>query len=322
MRFHRKQLLASALVLATLMVGSATQRALAGFPIGNAVTMGGEPVFWIKAEADGFSPEHRAQLSQDALDNALATAPACAPSLVTVERTNGAPTVKLNGHLVATADFGSARQENLTPNQLAEKWAENIRGFLADQQKAKSYQNSLIGFNPIQASITYVERRLFAPEGTSLPVSFEKALSSSTLKLNQIVYGTIVEDVPVGHFLIPAGSVVSGKVIETEPNRLTISFTELTTPSGRKTPINASIANTYTVASEKPHPVCTLSMPAGLKTNARVPAMVAIGAPSETVSERLAFIPGSSFEIAPGEEVTVVLNQVTPVALVERNMPM
>jgi hypothetical protein len=322
MRFCKNTLVGQAALLATLLTGLAVQKASAGFPLGNSVTMGGEPVFSIKSPAYGYTAEHRAQMAQDNLDNALATAPACSASMVKSERINGSPSLVMNGHLVATADFASADQENLTPEQLAEKWADNVRSFLADQEKSQSYRNSLIGLHPIQASIAYVERRLFAPEGTTLRVVFDRVLSSNTLRLGDVVYGTVAEDVPVGHFVIPEGSVVTGKVMELETNRKVVSFTELKTPNGTECPINASIANTYFVVSDKPHPVCTLSMPAGLNTDARVPAMIAIGAPTEKTEERLAFVPGSQFEIAPGQEVSVILNEVTPVALIDKNMAM
>ena len=319
----KNSLLAQAILLALALIGTPVQTALAGFPLGNAVTMGGEPVFWIKAPADGFSPEHRAQLAQDNLDNALATAPYCDPSLVKVERINGTVGLTFNGHLVATPDSVSANAENLTAEQLAQKWADGIKSFLADHNRSISYRDSLIGIHPIQGSVAYTERRLYAPEGTAIPVIFEQALTADTLKVGDVVRGTVSQDVPIGHFLIPTGSVVSGTVVDNGSHQMVLAFSELKTPNGTITPIRASISTTYCTTSVKPHPVCTLSMPAGLKTAARVPAMIAIGAPaSETVTEQVAFVPGSHFEIAAGREVSVILNDTTPVALVERNIAM
>lgn len=314
--------LAQALILATALIGASSQIALAGFPICNTVTMGGEPIFSIKGSADGFSPEHRAQLAQDNLDNALATAPDCDPSLAKVERINGVLCVTLDGHLIVTPDTASANAENLTSEELAQEWADSIKSFLADRNRSLSYRNSLKGIHPIQASIAYTERRLYAPEGTVLPVIFEKPLASDSLKIGDLIVGKVNDDVPLGHFVIPNGSLVSGTVVESSAGRLTISFTELKTPSGTETPINAYIVDTYCTTNIKPHPVCTLSMPAGLHTAARVPAMIAIGTPKETTTEQLVFLPGSHFEIAPGQEVSVTLNQSTPVALIERNMAM
>jgi len=322
MSFHNNTLIAQSILLAMAVIGFTAQNAFAGFPLGNAVTMGGDPVFSIKAPADGFSPEHRAQLAQDNLDNALATAPECSASLVNVERINGATSVTFNGHLVATPDAASARAENLTAEQLAQKWADGIKAFFTDQQRSISYRNSLIGLHPLQGSIAYIERRLYVPGGTVLPVVFEMPLRSDTIKAGDLISGTVNQDVSLGHFFIPAGSTVSGKAVASQGHELTVAFTELKTPNGTVTPINASIANTYLAVTEKPHPVCTLSMPADLKTGVRVPATIAIGAPSETTTEQLTFLPGSHFEISQGQQVSVILNEVTPVALVERGMAM
>jgi hypothetical protein len=320
MRFQINKLFVGGGLLAIALSVIAWQSAKAGFPLGNAVTMGGEPVFWIKSSADGFTPEHRAQLAQDALDNALAIAPDCSPSLVTVERVNGAPVVELNGHLIATADLAAAESENLSPDQLAEKWADGIRSFLSNSGNAQVYKRSLLGYNPIQASISFTERRLYVPAGTTLPIKFDKSLSSELLNPGEVIYGTVSEDVPLGHFMVPQGSVVKGSVVECEPNKYKIVFTELKTASGAETPINAVLIEKGTIVAQKPHPVCTISMPAGRFTNARVPAMVAIGAIGEEETEQVAFVRGSHFEIAPGEEVSIILNEATPVALLERNV--
>jgi hypothetical protein len=316
-------LLVQALVLALALIGTPIQPASAGFPLGNAVTMGGEPVFSIKEPAYGYSPEHRAQLAQDNLDNALAIAPDCDPSLVRVERINGTVGLTLNGHLVATPDSASAAAENLSVEQLGQKWADGIKSFLTDHGRSVSYRNSLIGIHPIQASIAYTERRLYAPEGLALPVIFDKPLSAENLKIGDVVRGTISQDVPIGHFLIPSDSVVSGTVVDNGSHQMAVAFNELKTPNGTETPIRATISSNYCTTSAAPHPVCTLSMPAGLKSYARLPAMIAIGAPlNKTGTEQVAFEPGSHFQIAAGQEVSVILSESTPVALVERNIAM
>ncbi len=306
-----------------LMVSSlGAPTAFAGFPQGNNVTMGGEPVFAIRSTVDGYTPEHRAQLAQDALDNALATAD-CAPALVTVERVNGAPVVEYNGHLVATADQASADAAGMpSAYDLAEDWANSIRRFLSDGVRARYYKNSLIGHNPIQASITYVERRMYVPEGTRLPVTLGSALATSSLKAGDYVSAKVREDVPIGQFIVPEGSLVLGKVVETRPSQLTIVFTDLQTPSGSETPINASLAAPGTTGSSMPHPVCTISMPAGIKTAARVPAMVAIGAKNEDSFERLAFAPGENVVIEAGQPMTIILDEASKVALIEQNTSM
>jgi hypothetical protein len=313
---------ANMIAMAATLFLTGSQAAFAGFPLGNAVTMGGKPVFTISSGASGYTPQHRAQLAQDNLDNALATAPACSPDLVTSERINGAPVVLLNGHLVITADEASAAAEGMSADQLASKWAEGIKSFLADKQRGQNYRETLIGFHPIEASTVYVERRLYVPGGTSLPVVFDSSLSSESLTPGQDVAATVSRSVIIGdQFMIPAGSTVSGKALENQRHEVTIVLTDLKTPTGTETPIDAFLAKTFILVSDKPHPVCTLSMPAGTTTDGRVPAMVAIGA-SENTTERLAFAPGSNFRIEPGQEMSIIFNQPTPVAVLERNLAM
>jgi len=120
-----------------------------------------EGVFKIDCGAEGFSAEHRAWLTQDALDNALVASADKSASAVSVERRNGALIVALGGRKVATADCNSAKAEGMTPEQLAAKWADGIRSFLNSDQAA-GYIASLKSPNPLQADVAVVERRLFA----------------------------------------------------------------------------------------------------------------------------------------------------------------
>jgi hypothetical protein len=316
--------LANVVLMAATLYLTGAQVALAGFPMGKAVTMGGEPVFTISSPSCGYTSQHRAQLAQDNLDNALATAPGCSPSLVTSERVNGQLAVLLNGHLIATADMASAQAEGLSVDQLATRWADGIRSFLADKERGQNYRDTLVGLHFIQASTVYVERRLYVPGGTSLPVIFNSSLSSESLTPGQNVTATVSRAVKIGdEFMVPSGSVVSGKVVENQAHELTISLTDLKTPSGTDTPIDAFLAKNFVLVSDTPHPVCTLSMPAGLTTYGRVPAMVAIGiSENENAAERLAFVPGSNFQIESGQEVSVIFNQATPIAVLERGLSM
>ncbi len=316
---------ASAVVATTLALGSA-QLAQAGFPSRESVTMGGEPLFRINGPALGYTPEHRAQIVQDNLDNALATAPSCSPELVTTGEVNGAVVVLFNNKVIATADSISAQSENLSPAQLAEKWAGSIKAFLSDKQRAEAYRISLIGHQPIEGSTVYVERRLYAPQGTSLPVVFDMPLSSASLKPGQTVTAKLSRNVAIGpQLLIPAGSIVVGTVVEEHSKEsfgdLAVIFTDLKTPAGTETPIYAFLTTNLSFADRKPHPVCTLSMPAGMITSGRVPAMVAIGS-TPAATEQVAFVPGSYFEIQPGQEVSVVLGHATQVAIIEREKPL
>jgi hypothetical protein len=310
------------LPIACLIAGTfGMQIAFAGFPQKNAVTIDGEPVFSINSTVDGLTPGHRAQIAQDALDNALATSN-CSADLVSVRHINGAPVVEFNGHMVVTADKASAVAVRFSSaDQLAQSWADSIRQVLSDKERAQSYKNSLIGHNPIQAAVSYVERSMYVPVGTALPVTFDRALSSGNLKVGDQVVASVSQNVPIGKFMVPADSQLFGKVTENQPGQLTVMFTALKTPSGSETPINASLAAPGSIAS-KPHPVYTLSLPAGTTTYARIPAMVAIGAKNEDSFERLTFAPGSQMIIEPGQRMSIILDDASRVALIERNLAM
>ena len=205
------------LALAGILALSTTAPALAGFSQGDCVTMGGEEMFKIDSGAQGFSAAHRAWLAQDALDNALVSSADKSPSAVTVERRNGAVIVALGGMKVATADAGSAAMEGCSVNELANKWANSIKSFLSDSGKADAYIASLKSANPLQADIAVVEKRLYAPAGTALPVSFTEQISSATAKAGDKIAARITQDVPLGNYVIPCGALVTGELIETQP---------------------------------------------------------------------------------------------------------
>jgi hypothetical protein len=283
--------------------------------------MGGEGVFKIDCGAEGFSAEHRAWLAQDALDNALVASSDKSASAVTVERRNGALIVALGGRKVATADCGSAKAEGMSPEQLADKWADGIKAFLNSDQAA-GYIASLKSPNPLQADVAVVERRLFAPPGTSLPVAFTKEISSETCRAGERVEAKITQDVALGNYMIPNGSLVIGELIETQPGVMAVSFNSLRTPSGTELPISATATEAYFVRSAGPHPVCTIGIPANEFANARIPATLGIGCVGANGTTTLALHRGTSRVIAFGESFNVVLDNATPVAVVTRSTAM
>jgi hypothetical protein len=311
------------LALASILALSATAPAFAGFSQADNVTMGGEDVFKIASSADGFSAEHRAWLAQDALDNALVLSDDKSPSAVTVERRNGALIVALGGRKVATVDAGSAALEGCSVEQLADKWAQGIKSFLSDSDKASTYIATLKSPNQLQADIAMVvERRLFAPAGTSLPVTFTREISSQTCKAGDRIEAKLTQDVPMGNYVIPSGSLVIGELIETNPGVLAITFNMLRTPTGTELPICATACESYYVRSAGPHPVCTIGIPANSYTNSRLPATLGIGAVGASGTTTLAIQPGTSRVIAFGEPFSVVLDSVTPVAVLTRSPAM
>lgn len=308
------------LALASVIALSAAP-AFAGFSQGNAVTMGGQPVFRILASAEGYSPEHRAWMAQDALDNALVTSGDKSPSAVSVERRNGAIIVALGGRKVATADAASARDAGMSVDALANSWAQSIKNFLASSA-APDYIASLKSPNQLGASIAVVEKRLYAPAGTVLPVSFTSEISSETAHAGQRVEAKITQDVALGSYVIPANSMVIGELVESNPGTFAVTFNTLRTPSGTELPISASVTESYLVRSLGAHPVCTIGIPANPYANARIPANIGIGTVGGPGSSTLALQRGTSRVIALGQPFSVVLDNVTPVAVVTRSTAM
>lgn len=295
--------------------------AWAGFSQGNAVTLGGNPVFTIAGSAEGLSPDHRAWISQDRLDNALVLSADKSPSAVTVS----GDSVFLGGRLVATADSNTAALENTSPNALANRWADGIRSFLSDSAKTQSYVAELTGKNPINAQVAVLERRIYAPPGTMLPVVFSTAINSETMKAGDKIEGTLSQDVAFGNYILPSGSTVIGLVTEDQPGRLGITFNTLRLASGTLIPIAANLTGQYIGGSLAPHPVATEELPYGTKlttlgvihTNCRMPATIGIGTLGGS-TERLAFRRGSNLVIAAGTPMAVVFNTPQQVAVVLR----
>src|SRR5580704_9612114 len=106
--------------LAALMVAAP---AYAGFHEGDAVTLDRQPVFHV-AGFGGMSAQHRAWVTQDRLDNALFLSADKSPSAVAVRRVGGAICVNVGDRNVVTADCNSAKEEGMSADQLANKWAD------------------------------------------------------------------------------------------------------------------------------------------------------------------------------------------------------
>ncbi len=313
-KFKTRIALASLALLALLPA----QSAMAGFANGSSVTMGGRPVFQMAADS-GYSADHRAHMAQDALDNALVVASDKSPSAVKVDRSNGAIVVTLDGRIVATVDENSAALANTAPDALADKWAESIKGFLADQNSTSAYLATLTGKNPVQGSIAIVERRLYAPSGLAFGIHFVKDLNPAELRAGDVVEAVVDSNVPMGHYVIPAKTVVIGEVVETGTDSYKISFTSMRTPSGTLVPITAYVTSDIALNSRAPHLVCTYVIPSGTvvgKQNfiGRVPASIAVGAVGGKETY-LAFSRESGV-IASSQPMTLVFEKSMPVAVI------
>lgn len=323
--------LTTKIIVASLagLILSPVSPVFAGFHEGRSVTMGGQPVFDINAGADGYSAEHRAWLSQDRLDNALVVADNKGPDAVTVERRNGAFTVCLDGRAFATADGASAAAANMSAEQLANQWAASVRNFLSDSTRTNNYLATLTGKNPVGANVAIIERRLYAPAGLAMKVRLNSELNVATLTEGQAVEATVISDVPMGSFVIPAESTVLGEVtLDAVTKEYAITFNSLKTPSGTEVPIAVAVSTDFLVTSESPHAVCTYAIPAGEANRmpyiiGRVPASTGIGTRVGTQGLRTALILRSGDPvIAAGQPMTLLFRETTPVAVINRNLPM
>jgi hypothetical protein len=322
-----KKVVGKQLMVAMAAIGlMSAAPAWAGFSQGNSVTLGGTPVFSIAGSANGMSPDHRAWITQDRLDNALVLSADKSANAVTVSGEN----VFLGGRLVATADLNSARLEGTSPAALAAKYADGIRSFLSDSARASAYVAELTGKNPIQAQVAVLERRIYAPPGTILPVAFATAITADTLAAGQRIEGTLTQDVAFGQYVLPASSTVIGVVTEGDPGRYSLAFNTLRTPNGTLLPIAANMTGEFLGGSLAPHAVATEELPYGSKlvyqgvwqTNCRMPSTVGIGTLGGGRTERLVLRHGSGLVIAAGTPMSIVFDTPQQVAVVLRTPAM
>ncbi len=303
-----------------LLASFAVPASFAGFSNGNKVTLGGEDAFRILGSAEGFSPERRAWHAQDALDNALVRASNTAPEAVTVQRMNGAFIVALDGYKVATADGNSANMEGCAPDQLAQRWADSIKGFLADQARANNYIASLKDPNKVEANVAMVERRLYAPAGLKMAVRLDQPISFATVKAGDLISGTVREECRMGNYAIPSGSVVTGKVVELQPGAYTVSFSTLRLPSGTEMAIAGSLAYGTMAVTKGPHLVSTYAIPSGHANGVpevagRIPASVAIGAVGANDQTTIVMYRGSDV-LTVDQPLALVLQETAPITVV------
>jgi len=304
---------------------TAWQPAMAGFSQGNSVTLGGKPIFQM-ASAGGFSAEHRAWLTQDALDNALVAAADRSPAAVTVARANGAIAVMLDGRKVATVDANSANDAGMSVGALADKWAQSLKDFLADQNGTALYLATLKDENDVAGKLALIEKRVYAPAGFSLPISLSTEIISSTCKVGDSVQGAIDSDVVMGNYVIPAGTVALGELFLANPDRtsdFSVRFTSLRTPNGTIVPIDGVCTQEALILSQGPHRVCTYAIPSGMANGmpdiaGRVPAAIGVGTLDSNERSFLVFT-NTSGRLAAGTLMNLQLENVTRVAVVMRH---
>ncbi len=125
----------SALTLAAIGLLTASLGAQAASNA-DAVFIGGTPIMRVRVAAAGYSPQQRASAIQERLNRILAHGP-IHPADITASAQGAEAVVRVKGRLLFTADRATARYNQATPLELANQWADHLRGVLPDLTQAK-----------------------------------------------------------------------------------------------------------------------------------------------------------------------------------------
>ncbi|MBX9693948.1 MAG: hypothetical protein K2Z81_16300 [Cyanobacteria bacterium] len=256
--------------------------AFAQFNQGDWVTFQNQPMFAIQGTANGFSSEHRAWVAQDNFDNALVRCSHISPGVVQVVKTADAYTIQVGGFYVTTADAESARLAGLTPQQLAGKWADSIKGCLSQQASVANYVASLQKDHMLKANVEVVEQDVMSANMAKLP--FRLAEGTMVIDSSDATKVVAVLDRPVevSKFCLPKSTSLKG-VILTDKDGQYVRFEEATLPGGEIVALHDVIAS-RTFATEAPKPVLMQNMPCNQKTESMEPALIGIGAVESNVA--------------------------------------
>ena len=259
---------AAAIMVLAAQITMATAPAFAA-----PVRVSGQQVLDVNAAAGGLTALQRADKIQQNLDNALVAASNRAPSAVSIVYVKGQPVVTLGGYYIATVDGASAQAAGTTPAMLAERWAGALRGVLANRASVDSYVAHLTGAssgavasedvgasNSSYASTSsnnassqvmptvHRGRVAYIPAGMTIPVKLTTALVTGVAREGDLVEAKISEGISLGDASIPAGTVLSGRVIESKSGQrlgksgsISLKFNSMRTPDGNVTPISAHI---------------------------------------------------------------------------------
>jgi hypothetical protein len=201
----------------------------------------------------------RAAAVQKNIDNALVASKNHTEGSVGVVYVKGQPVLTLGGFYVTTVDAAAAKTAHTTPALLAQKWASGLKSTMKSSAAVDQYVNQLTGSSNVTASAGtttttagsypyYKQGRIvYIPAGMTIPVALKTALSSGTAKAGDPIEGQIAETVNLGDAMIPAGSIITGKVTEATAGQrahaglLGMKFDTLRTPDGQTVPITAHI---------------------------------------------------------------------------------
>lgn len=235
------------------------------------VHVAGRPAFDVLAAAGGYSAISRAEIMQKNLDNALiASVNAGSAPAVNVSYQKGVPVVTVAGHYIGTVDNASAKAAKTTPALLANRWAGTLRNLLGDSESIDAYVAQLTGGDRTQAAVadggfnnvqsTPVQPAIVnLPAGLNFPISLTTSISSETARNGDVVMARLDEPINLGSAVIPAGTVVSGKVVTSEPGKrllarsgaLEVAFNSMQLPNGQSFPIYATISGGVTEAQQR-----------------------------------------------------------------------
>jgi len=118
------------------------------------VRLAGDDLFNIQADAGGFTAEERTLIVERNLVNALMSSTDRSPNAVSVDIINDLPVVRLGGFHLVTADHISAGISHMSPLQLADTWAGQLRKALADTAKVSTYLAQITGNGILSPYVT------------------------------------------------------------------------------------------------------------------------------------------------------------------------
>lgn len=102
--------------------------------LSNAVIVGGTEIMRYRLPAGGYSPQQRADATQQRINRLLGQGPIY-PSDIVAEPYGGDAVVMVKGQLLFTADQATAALNQSTPLELAQTWADRMRQVLPDLTK-------------------------------------------------------------------------------------------------------------------------------------------------------------------------------------------
>ena len=102
----------------------------------NEVFVGGTPIMRVRVAGGGYTTQERASEIQERVNEALSHGPV-RESDITVEPAGNEAVVMVKGNLLFTADWATARFNDATPTELANKWADDMRLVLPALTEAK-----------------------------------------------------------------------------------------------------------------------------------------------------------------------------------------